>query len=74
MKSCYLAEKLRPGTYLLVSPDRTSIRIKVTLSQPGFPAKMLLEVVLFSHLPTLLLSYTGAVRLFLFNRPSKWPV
>jgi len=61
MESCYFSEKNRPGTYLLVTPDRTSIRIKAGLTQRDVPANLLLEAVLLSHLPALLPFSTGAV-------------
>jgi len=61
MKSWYFSEKNRPGTYLLVTPDWTSIRIKAGLTQRDFPANMLLKVVLLSHLPALLPFSTGAM-------------
>jgi len=51
MKSCYFSEKHRPGTNLLMTPDRTSIRIKGGLTLRDFPANMLLEAVQLSHLP-----------------------
>jgi len=61
MKSCYFSEKIRPGTYLLVTPDRTSIRILAGLTQRDFPANVVLEAVLLSHLPALLPFSAGAV-------------